>query len=253
LRRLGASCDWTRERFTLDEGLNHAVNETFVRLHRMGLIYRGEYLVNWSPGLQTAVSDLEVEYSEEPGTLYYFKYPVKEGGHIPVATTRPETILGDTAVAVHPDDDRFQEFVGKTALVPILNREIPIIADNYVDLEFGTGALKITPGHDPNDFEIGRKHDLELVNVMNRDATLNENAGPYAGMDRFEGRKALWADMEAEGLTLRTEDYTLNVPRSQRGGEVVEPLVSRQWFVNAKPMAAMARARAFRQSLGELA
>jgi len=242
LRRLGASCDWTRERFTLDEGLNHAVNETFVRLHRMGLIYRGEYLVNWSPGLQTAVSDLEVEYSEEPGTLYYFKYPVKDGGHIPVATTRPETILGDTAVAVHPDDERFQQFVGKTALVPILNREIPIIADDYVDLEFGTGALKITPGHDPNDFEIGRKHDLELVNVMNRDATLNENAGPYAGMDRFAGRKALWSDMEAEGLTLRTEDYTLNVPRSQRGGEVVEPLVSRQWFVNAEPMAKMALA-----------
>ena len=240
LRRLGASCDWSRERFTLDEGLNRAVNEAFVRLHRMGLIYRGEYLVNWSPGLQTAVSDLEVEYSQEPGTLYYFKYPVKEGGFLPVATTRPETILGDTAVAVHPDDERYQAYIGKTAVVPITGREIPIIADEYVDIEFGTGALKITPGHDPNDFEIGKKHELEIVNIMNRDATLNQNAGPYAGMDRFEGRKQLWADMDAEGLTLRTEDYTLNVPRSQRGGEIVEPLVSRQWFVDAEPMAKMA-------------
>ena len=180
LRRLGASCDWSRERFTLDEGLNRAVNEAFVRLHRMGLIYRGEYLVNWSPGLQTAVSDLEVEYSQEPGTLYYFKYPVKEGGFLPVATTRPETILGDTAVAVHPDDERYQAYIGKTAVVPITGREIPIIADEYVDIEFGTGALKITPGHDPNDFEIGKKHELEIVNIMNRDATLNQNAGPYA-------------------------------------------------------------------------
>ncbi|MFW6042394.1 MAG: valine--tRNA ligase [Chloroflexota bacterium] len=240
LRRLGASCDWSRERFTLDEGLNRAVNEAFVRLFRMGLIYRGEYLVNWSPGLQTAVSDLEVEYHQEPGSLYYFNYPVKEGGALPVATTRPETILGDTAVAVHPDDERFQEYVGKTALVPILGREIPVIADEYVDVSFGTGALKITPGHDPNDFEIGRKHDLEIINVMNRDATMNENAGPYAGLERFEARQKLWADMERQGLTIRKEPYTLNVPRSQRGGEIVEPLVSRQWFVDAEPMAKMA-------------
>ncbi|HSM56354.1 MAG TPA: valine--tRNA ligase [Candidatus Sulfomarinibacteraceae bacterium] len=240
LRRLGASCDWSRERFTLDEGLNRAVNEAFVRLHRMGLIYRGEYLVNWSPGLQTAVSDLEVEYHEEPGSLYYFNYPVKEGGSLPVATTRPETILGDTAVAVHPEDDRFQEYVGKTAIVPVLEREIPIIADKYVDVSFGTGALKITPGHDPNDFEIGRKHDLEIINVMNRDATMNENAGPYAGLDRFEARRQLWHDMGEQGLAIRKEPYTLNVPRSQRGGEIVEPLVSRQWFVDAEPMAKMA-------------
>lgn len=240
LRRLGASCDWSRERFTLDDGLNRAVNEAFMRLYRMGLIYRGEYLVNWSPGLQTAVSDLEVEYSEESGFLYYFKYPVAGGKHIPVATTRPETILGDTAIAVHPADERFQSFVGKTALVPMLEREIPIIADEYVDVSFGTGALKITPGHDPNDFEIGRKHDLPIVNVMNRDATMSDAAGPYAGLDRFEARERLWNDMEAAGLTIRKEPYTLNVPRSQRGGEVVEPLVSKQWFVSADPMAKLA-------------
>jgi valyl-tRNA synthetase len=240
LRRLGASCDWSRQRFTLDEGLNRAVNEAFVRLHRMGLIYRGEYLVNWSPGLQTAVSDLEVEYSEEPGFLYYFNYPVQGGGQLPVATTRPETILGDTAVAVHPDDERYAEYIGRTALVPILGREIPIIADEYVDVSFGTGALKITPGHDPNDFEIGRKHDLPIISVMNKDATMNEQAGPYAELDRFEAREKLWADMEEAGLTIRKEPYTLNVPRSQRGGEIVEPLVSRQWFVDARAMARLA-------------
>ncbi len=239
LRRLGASCDWDRERFTLDEGLSEAVKEAFVRLYRMGLIYRAEYLVNWSPGLQTAVSDLEVEYSEEQGLMYHFKYPVKEGGFLPVATTRPETILGDTAVAVHPDDERYAQFVGKTALVPMLNREIPIIADAYVDMSFGTGALKITPGHDPNDFEIGQRHGLAIINVMNKDATLNENAGEYAGLERFACRKKLWADMAAAGLTLETKPHTLNVPRSQRGGEVIEPLVSRQWFVNMEPAAKM--------------
>ena len=239
LRRLGASCDWDRERFTLDDGLSEAVKEAFVRLYRMGLIYRDEYLVNWSPGLQTAVSDLEVEYSEEQGLMYYFKYPVQGGGHLPVATTRPETILGDTAVAVHPDDERYTELVGKTALVPMLNREIPIIADDYVDMSFGTGALKITPGHDPNDFEIGQRHHLAIINILNKDATLNENAGPYAGLDRFDGRKKLWANMEAAGLTLETKPYTLSVPRSQRGGEIIEPLISRQWFANVEPAAKM--------------
>ncbi|MCP4418180.1 MAG: valine--tRNA ligase [Chloroflexi bacterium] len=239
LRRLGASCDWERERFTLDDGLSEAVKEAFVRLYRMGLIYQAEYLVNWSPGLQTAVSDLEVEYSEEQGTMYHFKYPVKGGGFIPVATTRPETILGDTAVAVHPEDERYQEFVGKTALVPMLGREIGIIADEYVDRDFGTGALKITPGHDPNDFEIGQRHSLPIINIMNKDATLNKNAGDYAGMDRFDGRKKLWADMEADGLIIKTEPHTLSVPRSQRGGEVIEPLVSRQWYANVEPAAKM--------------
>jgi valyl-tRNA synthetase len=242
LRRLGASCDWDRERFTMDEGLSRAVREAFVRLYRLGLIYRGEYLVNWSPGLQTAVSDLEVEYSEESGFLYFFKYPVQGGGYLPVATTRPETILGDTAVAVHPDDERYKDYIGRTALVPMLDREIPIIADEYVDIAFGTGALKVTPGHDLNDFDIGRRKDLAIVSVMNKDATMNEAAGPYAGLDRFECRKRLWADMEAAGLTIKTEPYTLNIPRSQRGGEIVEPMISTQWFVNTKPLAEMALA-----------
>jgi valyl-tRNA synthetase len=245
MRRLGASCDWERERFTLDEGLSRAVREAFVRLYDKGLIYRGEYLINWSPGLQTAVSDLEVEYSEEEGTLYYFKYPIAGEaltsgpgkGYIPVATTRPETILGDTAVAVHPDDERYRHLIGKTCLVPVLYRTIPVIHDTYVSMEFGTGALKITPGHDPNDFEIGQRHGLPIINVLNADATMNENAGLYAGLDRFECRKKLWADMEAAGLTIKTEKYTMQVPRSQRGGEVVEPLVSTQWFVKMKPLA----------------
>ncbi len=240
LRHLGASADWERTRFTLDEGLSRAVREAFVRLYRMGLIYQAEYLVNWSPGLQTAVSDLEVEYREEQGFMYHFKYPVKGGGFLPVATTRPETILGDTAVAVHPDDERYKDYVGKMALVPMLNREIPIIADAYVDMAFGTGALKVTPGHDPNDFEIGQRHGLEIINILHKDATLNAQAGPYAGLDRFAARKKLWADMEAAGLTLKTEPHTLSVPRSQRGGEVVEPMISKQWFVDAEPMAKMA-------------
>ena len=242
LRRLGASCDWERERFTLDEGLSAAVREAFVRLHRLGLIYQDEYLVNWSPGLQTAVSDLEVEYTQEQGKLYFFQYPVAGGGFLPVATTRPETILGDTAVAVHPDDPRYAEFVGRMAFVPMLNREIPIIADEYVDMAFGTGALKVTPGHDPNDFEIGRRKGLAVISVMNPDATMSAAAGPYAGLDRFACRERLWADMEAAGLTIRTEPYQLNVPRSQRGGEIIEPMISKQWFVNTRPMADMALA-----------
>ena len=237
-RRLGASCDWDRERFTMDEGLSRAVREAFVRLYEKGLIYRSEYLINWSPGLQTAVSDLEVEYFEEDGKLYHFKYPIAgSDGYIPVATTRPETILGDTAVAVHPDDERYRHLIGKTCLVPMLKRTIPIIHDTYVDMAFGTGALKITPGHDPNDFEIGQRHGLQIINVLNKDATMNENAGPYQGLDRFECRQKLWADMEAEGLTLEVKPHKMQVPRSQRGGEVVEPLVSTQWFVKMRPLA----------------
>jgi valyl-tRNA synthetase len=242
LRGLAASCDWQRQRFTMDDGLSDAVLESFVRLYRIGLIYRDEYLVNWSPGLQTAVSDLEVEYGEEQGYLYHFKYPLKGGGYLPVATTRPETILGDTAVAVHPDDERYRDYVGQTALVPILNREIPVITDDYVDMDFGTGALKVTPGHDLNDFEIGKRHNLPIINVMNKDATMSEAAGPYAGLDRDDCRTKMWADMETAGLTLEVQPHTLNVPRSQRGGEVVEPLVSTQWFVNAKPAAELALA-----------
>ncbi len=239
IRRLGASCDWSRERFTLDEGLSRAVREAFVQLYERGLIYRGDYMINWSPGLQTAVSDLEVEYQEEQATLYYFEYRLQGSDEtIPVATTRPETILGDTAVAVHPSDERFKGLVGRSALVPILDRPIPVIEDEYVDLDFGTGALKITPGHDPNDFEIGGRHDLEVINILNPDATMNENAGPYEGLDRYECRKRMWADMEQAGLTLKTEAYTMQVPRSQRGGEVVEPMISTQWFVKMEPLAA---------------
>jgi valyl-tRNA synthetase len=237
-RRLGASCDWDRERFTMDEGLSRAVREAFVRLYDKGLIYRGEYLINWSPGLQTAVSDLEVEYFEEEGQLYTFKYMVAGSDeYIPVATTRPETILGDTAVAVHPDDQRYRHLLGQNCVVPILGREIPIIADSYVDLEFATGALKVTPGHDPNDFEIGQRHELPIINIMNKDATMNESAGPYQGLDRFDCRQQLWQDMEAAGLTVEIKSHQMQVPRSQRGGEVVEPMVSTQWFIKMDPLA----------------
>jgi valyl-tRNA synthetase len=237
LRRLGASCDWERERFTLDEGLSRSVQYVFIQLYEQGLVYRGPRLVNWSPGLQTAVSDLEVEREEEVGKMYFFKYPLEGGEFIPVATTRPETILGDTAVAVHPEDERYRKFIGKTALVPLLHRPIPVIADEYVDRDFGTGALKITPGHDFNDYELGQKHGLPVINVMNRDATMNAEAGPYAGMDRFECRDKLWVDMQAAGLTIKVEDHTLIVPRSQRGGEIVEPLISTQWFLRIQPLA----------------
>ena len=185
LRRLGASCDWDRERFTLDDGLSEAVLQAFLTLWEQGLIYRGPRLVNWSPGLQTAVSDLEVETSEEQVTLYYFKYPLESDQHLPVATTRPETILGDTAVAVNPTDDRYRHLIGKIAYVPILGREIPIIGDEYVDMEFGTGALKVTPAHDFTDYELGQRHGLALVNILNKDASMNANAGKYAGLDRF--------------------------------------------------------------------
>ncbi len=238
LRRLGASCDWDRERFTLDPGLSRAVREAFVRLYEKGLIYRGTYLINWSPGLKTAVSDLEVEYSEEQTTLYTFKYRIKGGDEfIPVATLRPETILADTALAVHPDDERYQNFIGATALVPILNREIPVIADEAVRRDFGTGALKITPGHDPIDYEIGMRRGLPIISILKPDASMNESAGPYAGLDRFDCRERLWSDMEATGLTIKSEAYVTNIPRSQRGGEIVEPLISTQWFVRMAPLA----------------
>ena len=233
IRRMGASCDWDRERFTLDDGLSRAVREAFVQLHEKGLIYRGPRLINWSPGLKTAVSDLEVEYVEEEGKLYFFKYMLADGSgdFIPVATTRPETILGDTAVAVHPEDERYQAFIGKSVTVPILGREIPVIADEYVTREFGTGALKITPAHDPNDYEIGEKHNLPLISMLDKDAKVNENGGKYEGMDRFDARKALWEDMRAEGLVIKEQAYTHQVPRSQRGGEIIEPMISTQWFV----------------------
>ncbi len=239
IRRLGASCDWERERFTLDEGLSRAVREAFVRLYEKGLIYRGPRMINWSPGLKTAVSDLEVEYTEEPGYLYYFKYVLADDPQefIPVATTRPETILGDTGVAVHPEDERYSRFIGKQVLVPMLNRAVPVIADEYVEREFGTGALKITPAHDPNDYLIGQRHGLQVINILTPEATINENGGPYQGLDRFECRQKLWEDMRAAGLVIKEQPYTLNVPRSQRGGEIVEPMISTQWFVRIKPLA----------------
>jgi valyl-tRNA synthetase len=238
IRRLGASCDWSRERFTLDPGLSRAVREAFVRLYEKGLIYRGPRLINWSPGLKTAVSDLEVEYSEEEATLYYFKYKLKDSDEfIPVATIRPETILGDTAVAVHPDDERYQKYIGQKVIVPILDREIPVITDGYVSMEFGTGALKITPGHDPNDYAIAQRHNLPILSILDTAAKINENGGPYMGQDRFEARKNMWADMKKAGLVIKTEPYTTTIPRSQRGGEIVEPMISTQWFVTIEPLA----------------
>jgi len=251
LRSLGASADWTRERFTMDPALSVGVSEAFVRLHEKGLVYRGTYMVNWSPGLMTAVSDLEVEYTEEEGKLYFFKYLIEGGDidgveandYLSVATTRPETIFGDTAVCVNPNDERYTHLIGKRAIVPISGRSVPIIADEYVDMEFGTGALKITPGHDPNDYEIGKRFDLEVINIMNKDATLNANCGEvYEGLDRFDGRDKLWSDMEEAGLTIKVDPHTQRVPRSQRGGEVIEPLVSKQWFVKTEGMGAKALA-----------
>jgi len=238
IRRLGASCDWDRERFTLDDGLSRAVREAFVSLYEKGLIYRGPRLINWSPGLKTAVSDLEVEYEQETATLFYFRYMLKDSDeHIPVATIRPETILGDTAVAVHPDDERYKKYIGKTVIVPILKREIPVIADEYVSMEFGTGALKITPGHDPNDYEISQRHNLPIIPMLDKEAKVNENGGPYKGQDRFDARKNLWADMKKEGLVLKEEAYQTTIPRSQRGGEIVEPMISEQWFVKIESLA----------------
>jgi len=238
IRRLGASCDWDRERFTLDEGLSRAVREAFVHLYEKGLIYRGPRLINWSPGLKTAVSDLEVEYEEEDATLYYFKYLLKDSAEfIPVATIRPETILGDTAVAVHPEDERYKKFIGKTAIVPILNRELPVIADEYVSMDFGTGALKITPGHDPNDYAIAQKHNLPIISMLDVEAKVNENGGKYKGQDRFDARRNLWDDMRKAGLVIKTEPYRTTIPRSQRGGEIVEPMISTQWFVKIESLA----------------
>ncbi|CAA7394727.1 unnamed protein product [Spirodela intermedia] len=239
IKRLGASCDWSRERFTLDERLSQAVVEAFIRLHDKGLIYQGSYMVNWSPSLQTAVSDLEVEYSEEPGSLYHIKYRVAGGSdYLTIATTRPETLFGDTAVAVNPEDERYSKYVGKMAIVPMtFGRHVPIIAERYVDKEFGTGVLKISPGHDHNDYLLARKLGLPILNIMNKDGTLNEVAGLYSGLDRFDARKKLWADLEETGLAVKKEPRTMRVPRSQRGGEVIEPLVSKQWFVTMEPLA----------------
>jgi valyl-tRNA synthetase len=237
LRRLGVSADWTRERFTMDEGLSNSVTEAFVKLYEAGLIYRGEYLVNWCPASQSAVSDLEVDSKEVNGHLWHFRYPLADGsGHLVVATTRPETMLGDTAVAVNPEDDRNKHLIGKTVMLPIMNREIPIIADQYVDKAFGSGCVKITPAHDPNDFEMGKRHSLPLINILNKDGSINENGGEFQGQDRFVARKNVLAKLEELGLMEKIEDYTHTVPYSERGKVPVEPLLSIQWFVKIKPL-----------------
>jgi valyl-tRNA synthetase len=238
MRQLGVSCDWSRERFTMDEGFTRAVQQIFVQLYEDGLIYRGDYMVNWDPGNQTALSDEEVDNEERTGHLWHIRYPITNGaGHLTIATTRPETMLGDTAVAVHPDDERYEGLVGETVTLPLLGREIPVIADDYIDSSFGTGALKVTPAHDENDFEIGRRHDLASVTVINDDGTISEGGGPYEGLDRFEARERIVQDLDDEGLLEKVEEYEHKVPVSSRSGAVIEPLISRQWFVEMEPLA----------------
>ena len=238
LKKLGASCDWSRERFTMDEGLSEAVKEVFVRLYQEGLIYRSHYIINWCPRCHTALSDLEVEYQEISGRLYHLKYPFKEGDRfLTVATTRPETMLGDTAVAVNPADERYRDDVGKKIILPVVHREIPVIADPYVDIEFGTGALKITPAHDFNDFEIGLKYGLEQIKVIDEEGRMNEHAGPYQGMDRFECQEKIVEDFKRDGVLLKEEDYHHMVGHCYRCRTIVEPNLSLQWFVKTKPLA----------------
>jgi valyl-tRNA synthetase len=238
LRRLGVSVDWSRERFTLDDGLSRAVVEAFVSLYDEGLIYRGEYLVNWCPATQSAVSDVEVESKEVDGNLWHFRYPLSDGsGYVEVATTRPETMLGDTAVAVNPNDDRYKHLIGKTLTLPIMQREIPIIGDELVDPTFGTGCVKVTPAHDPNDFEMGKRHNLPFINILNKDGTVNANGGEFAGQDRFVARKNVVSRLEADGVLVKVEDYKHTVPYSDRGKVPIEPLLSTQWFVKIRPLA----------------
>jgi valyl-tRNA synthetase len=239
LRRLGASVDWSRDRFTMDEDLSTAVTQVFVRLYDDGLIYRGKRLVNWDPVLHTALSDLEVLQTEEQGLLWHFRYPLADGsGHVTVATTRPETMLGDSAVAVHPEDERYREMVGKEVVLPLVERRIPVVADEYADPEFGTGCVKITPAHDFNDYELGLRHDLPIHNVLDDDAAINESApAAYRGLDRFEARKKIVDDLDALGLLDKVEDYALTVPRGDRSGAIVEPYLTDQWYVDIKPLA----------------
>ncbi len=238
LKRLGCSCDWSRIRFTMDEGLSKAVKEVFVRLYEEGLIYRGDYIINWCPRCHTALADIEVEHEERDSFLYHIRYPLQEGdGYVVVATTRPETLFGDTAVAVNPEDERYKGLHGKIVLLPVLNKAIPIIADSYVDMEFGTGALKITPAHDLNDFEIGNRHGLDRVKVIDEDGNMNELAGPYKGMDRFECREAIVRDLEKAGLLEKIEPYKTGIGHCYRCKTVIEPLLSKQWFVKVSPLA----------------
>lgn len=238
LKKLGSSCDWDRERFTLDEGCSKAVREVFVRLYEKGLIYRGERIINWCPHCKTSISDAEVEYAEKDGNFWHLRYPLTDGsGYIQLATTRPETMLGDTAVAVHPDDERYKDMIGKTVTLPLVGREIPIVADTYVDMEFGTGVVKITPAHDPNDFEVGQRHNLPIINVMDESGVINENGGEYCGLDRMDARKKIVKALEEQGYLVKIEPHKHNVGTCYRCGTVVEPRVSMQWFVKMEPLA----------------
>ncbi len=238
LKKLGSSCDWQRERFTLDEGCSRAVKDVFVRYYEKGLVYRGERIINWCPQCLTSLSDAEVNYEEQAGHFWHLRYQIKDSNeYIELATTRPETLLGDTAVAVHPEDKRYQHLIGATVILPIVHREIPVVADEYVEMDFGTGVVKITPAHDPNDFEVGRRHKLEIINVMTDDARITDDYPKYAGMDRYEARKAIVADLEAEGALVRIEEHTHNVGTCYRCGTTVEPRVSTQWFVKMQPLA----------------
>ena len=238
LRKMGSSCDWSRQRFTMDEGCSKAVKEVFVKLYNKGLIYRGERMINWCPHCRTSISDAEVEFEEQHGSFWHIRYPFADGsGYIEVATTRPETMLGDTAVAVNPDDERYKDIVGKTLILPLVGREIPVIADSYVEADFGTGMVKITPAHDPNDFEVGLRHNLPVINVLTEDAKIVDDYPKYAGMDRYEARKAICKDLEDGGYMVNVEDYSHNVGTCYRCGSTVEPRVSKQWFVKMKPLA----------------
>lgn len=238
LKKLGSSCDWSRERFTMDEGCSKAVKEVFVKYYEKGLIYRGERIVNWCPHCKTTLSDAEVTYEDQAGHFWHLRYPLKDGsGYVELATTRPETLLGDTAVAVNPNDDRYKDIVGKTLILPLVGREIPVVADDYVDMEFGTGVVKITPAHDPNDFEVGKRHDLPIINVMTDDAKIIADYPDYAGMDRYEARKKIVEDLDKGGFLVRVEDHEHNVGTCYRCGTTVEPKVSTQWFVKMKPLA----------------
>ena len=238
LKKLGSSCDWERERFTLDEGCSKAVNEVFVNLYNKGLIYQGERIINWCPHCKTSISDAEVEYEEQAGHFWHLRYPLADGsGSVQLATTRPETMLGDTAVAVNPKDERYQAIIGKNVILPLVGREIPIVADDYVDMEFGTGVVKITPAHDPNDFGVGARHSLPIIKVMNDDGSMAASCGKYAGMDRYEARKAIVADLEEQGYLVKIEEHTHNVGTCYRCSTTVEPMVSKQWFVKMEPLA----------------
>ena len=238
LKKLGSSCDWTRERFTMDDGCSEAVQTVFMQLYEKGLIYRGERIINWCPHCKTSISDAEVEYEDQQGSFWHLRYPFKDGsGWLNLATTRPETLLGDTAVAVNPEDERYKDLVGKTLILPLVGREIPVVADEYVEKDFGTGVVKITPAHDPNDFEVGLRHNLPVINVLTEDAHIVDDYPKYAGMDRYEARKAIVKDLEEQGFLVKVEPYTHNVGTCQRCHTTVEPRVSKQWFVAMKELA----------------